>query len=96
MLNEIPLLNESHNFNIILNKKMYKFKVTWRDKCYVIDLQDENNNLLISGMPIVKNDDLLVQLKYLEIGSFTLLNENGDLDPTYINLGVTNHLIYGV
>lgn len=94
MLNEIPLVAESHTLSITLSNKLYKFGFVWRDTCYVMDIKTSTSEPIARGIPLVTSDDLLTQLSYLGIGSLELVSDTDALDPIYTNLGLTKHLVY--
>jgi hypothetical protein len=63
---------------------------------WVLDIFDGNNNLLLSGVPLVTGLNLLRQYQYLGIGSIYLLNITGvNIDsPNSADLGTDFALLW--
>lgn len=96
---EIPLSPTPQTFGIVLAQVAYNVTVQWRDADqggWVLDLADENNVLIVGGIPLVTGADLLEQFDYLAIGGSLIVQTDHDTDavPTFANLGVSSHLYF--
>jgi hypothetical protein len=77
----------------------YTLRTRWSNlsNCWMLDISDVDNNLLIGSIPLVTGADLLEQYQYLEIGGGLIIqNTSGPPDtvPGYSSLGVTSQLLF--
>jgi len=95
---EIPLQPSALDLAVQLAGVSYNLHVVWNSMaCYwVLDISDDNNVLIVGGIPLVTGADLLEQYQYLDIGGGLICLTDGALDPppTYTNLGSTGHLYF--
>lgn len=94
-IEEIPLTADNQQFNITLAGTTWQVRILWRGSCWVIDLQDERGEALVSGLPLVTGVDLLAQYAWLQPG-FKLIvvcDTNGQDYPTQTDLGSSSHLL---
>lgn len=95
---EIPLLATPQNLSVVLNNALYNLLVQWCDpaSCWIVDIADANDNLLVQGVPLVTGADLLAQYGYLGFGGKLIVqtDNNTDAIPTFDNLGKTSHLYF--
>lgn len=94
---EIPLTPQSQQLSTTLAGTTYNLAVLWRDGEFggwFLDINDQNNNPIINGIPLVTGVDLLAQYEYLGLGFQLWVQTDNDpaAVPTYTNLGVTSHL----
>src|SRR5580698_6902898 len=52
---------------------------------WTMDISDANQNLLLSGIPLVTGLNILFQFAYMGIGSIYVLNTSGVVSPNYPN-----------
>ena len=94
IISEIPLSAESQTLRVSINNVPYNLNVIWRGIEYFLDIADDNNVLIVSGLGLVPGADLLGQLSHLGIvGNWVILSD-GDVSliPVYETLGITSHL----
>lgn len=95
---EIPLTPESQTFNINLSGVKYTMFFYWCDpnNAWGIDISDANGNLILSGLPVIANTDLLEQYSYLNFGGQLIAqtDDNINIAPTYNNLGTLGHVYF--
>jgi len=94
IISEIPLAAESQILRVTIGNIAYNLSVLWRGIGFYLDISDENNVLIASGLAMVPGADLLGQLAHLGIaGNWVILS---DIDPSVIpmfdTLGITSHL----
>jgi hypothetical protein len=73
------------------------FRYNSRMQRWILDINDSQNNQILSGVPILIGLDLTGQYLYLSIppGVFLALdNTNQDTQPTVYSFGTTNSLYY--
>ena len=94
----IPLIPVNQEFNISLAGVSYHLKVKWNkfSNAWVLDIQDVNQNNILTGIPMVTGCDLLEQYSYLEIGGAMVVQSSNDpyLVPSYTTLGVSGFLFF--
>ena len=92
---EIPLLPQSQILNINVGGIYYNLYIFWRSTVYVMDIYDVNQNLIISGIPLIQGGNLLAQFTYLNIpGEWYIISDGTPyIDPTYYTLGQSTHLM---
>lgn len=95
---EIPLNAQSQRFACELAGATYNLQIVWNAKsnCWVLDINDADNEPLMRGIPLVTGLDLLQQYAYFELGGFmlTMTDAAPDVPPTYQNLGGSGHLYF--
>jgi len=94
IISEIPLSAESQTLRVSIGNIAYNLSVLWRGIGFYLDIADENNVLIVSGLAMVPGTDLLGQLAHLGIsGNWVILSDvDPSLIPTYSTLGVSSHL----
>lgn len=94
----IPLINAQQSIQIALGGIVYTLVVKWNTKAnsWTLDIQDQSENDIVTGIALVTGCDLLEQYAYLEIGGSLVCQTNGDANaiPTYQNLGVDSQLYF--
>lgn len=86
-------------FSTILAGVTYNMRLTYdvaQDGCWILDIGDADQNLLVSGIPLVTGVDLLAQYAYLGFGGSLIVTTDrgaGEV-PTWDGLGVTSHLYF--
>jgi hypothetical protein len=95
---EIPLSATPQTLSVSLVGVTYNLTVKWNDisRAWVIDLYDQNDNLIVGGIPMVTGEDLLEPYGYLKIGGQLIVQTDTDTlaVPTFDNLGATSHLYF--
>jgi len=56
-IEEIPLTADNQQFSITLAGTTWQVRILWRGSCWVMDLQDERGEALVSGLPLVTGVD---------------------------------------
>jgi hypothetical protein len=64
-IQEIPLTADNQQFSIILAGTTWRISITWRDLYWIMDLQNDRGEPVISGIPLVTGADLLAQYAYM-------------------------------
>jgi hypothetical protein len=94
----VPLVAQNQNFDISLGGTTYHFRVYWSNasNAWVIDIQDSQQNDLITGIPLVTGCDLLEQYGYVGINGALVVQSTTDPDevPTQTSLGSTGNLFF--
>lgn len=94
----IPLISQNQNFAISLGGAQYNFRIYWSQaqNCWVLDIQDTNQNNLLTGIPLVTGCDLLEQYAYVGIGGALVVQSTTDpnLVPDQNSLGLTGNLFF--
>lgn len=75
------------------------FRYNSRSSRWIMDIADGSNNIILSGIILLINQDLTYQYKTaianLPIGTFFVLdNTNENTQPTQYSFGITHSLIY--
>lgn len=97
MIYEIPLNPKAESFLIILNGKTYFFTTVWNNAGdnWELTIQNQNEIVIASSLPLLLGVDVLSQLGYLEIGGrLVIVSDEIGVKPTYENLGITTHLLF--
>lgn len=94
-IEEIPLTADNQQFSITLAGTTWQVRILWRGSCWVMDLQDERGEALVSGLPLVTGGDLLAQYAWLQPGiKLIVVCDANDQDyPTQTDLGSNSHLM---
>lgn len=94
----IPLIASPQRFSISLNGVPYVMTVRWctAASCWILDIADEDDVPILSGVPIITGADLLSQYEYLGIGGGLEARTEAEPDavPTFENLGLESHLVF--
>lgn len=95
---EIPLLPQAQKLTVSLAGVIYNLRLYFNppSNVWLLDIADQNNNPLLSGVPLVTSGDLLEQYGYLGIGGkLVCQTDNAQVvPPTYNNLGSSGHLFF--
>lgn len=94
-IQEIPLTADNQQFSIILAGTTWRISITWRDLYWIMDLQNDREEPVISGIPLVTGADLLAQYAYMGLG-FKLVvvcDDSTQVYPTKTDLGGRSHLL---
>jgi hypothetical protein len=95
---EIPLINQSQTFKVVLMGVSYQMTVHWcsASNSWMLDVADANGNLIIGSIPLVTGADLLAPYVYMNFGGTLTCStdNNADAIPTYANLGSQSHLYF--
>ncbi|ECL9665853.1 hypothetical protein S350_25725, partial [Salmonella enterica subsp. enterica serovar Derby] len=67
-IQEIPLTADNQQFSIILAGITWRIRIIWRDLYWIMDLQNDRGEPVISGIPLVTGADLLAQYAYMGLG----------------------------
>ena len=91
----IPILagTPSQRFSITLDDVSYYMAVKWNSRAgfWTLDIQDENQTDIVSGITLKKGNNLIDQYN-------TTLSEQlyiYGVEPTFSNIGTDSFLIYG-
>lgn len=94
----VPLIAANQQFFISLAGVTYHLKVKWNkfSNAWVLDIQDSQQNNILTGIPMVTGCDLLEQYQYLNIGGAMVVQSTNDPDlvPDYTTLGSTGLLFF--
>ncbi|HFU7544833.1 TPA: hypothetical protein ACH7AF_005090 [Escherichia coli] len=60
-IQEIPLTADNQQFSIVLGGVTWRISIIWRDLYWIMDLQNDRGEPVISGIPLVTGADLLAQ-----------------------------------
>jgi len=97
---EIPLRAIPQSFTITLGGTPYDLTVRWNaaNATWIVDFYSTSGVLILGGVPLVANVDLLAQYGYLEFGGKLVAQTDFDVTapPTFANLGTTGHLYFVV
>lgn len=99
-IQEIPLTPaQACVFTVTLNDVLYNMRLTYntaQEGCWILDIGDENQVMLVAGIPLVSNIDLLAQYTYLGFGGSLVLttDRNAAEVPRFEDLGVIAHLYF--
>jgi hypothetical protein len=101
---EIPTSGAPLRERVSLGGVFYLLELTWCDPagCWMMNVYDDNQGLILGGLPMITGVDLLEQLGYLSIGGGGVLNvsmvvqsdHDPDLVPDFKTLGSTGHIFY--
>lgn len=99
----IPTVPQAQQLQITLGAVAYSLIFRWNvpNLSWMMDIADQDNNLILSGIPLVTGADLLSPFEYLEIGgSFDAgqlraqTASNTFVPPTFVNLGTDGNLYW--
>lgn len=94
----IPLTNSQQQLSIALAGIIYNLTIKWNTigNTWLLDIADQANNPLVSGIPLVCGCDLLGQYKHLGIGGSLIAQTDFSVNtpPTYSNLGSNGNLYF--
>jgi hypothetical protein len=95
---KIPTTPEAQSFYIALAGVIYKLSLTWNtfSDTWTLDIYSENDILLISGIAVVADIDLLAPYSDLYFGG-QLIAKNETIygqKPTYDDLGIKSNLYF--
>ena len=100
---EIPLSSANQTLSTVLNGVSYIIRLifcqtTDSQACWLLDINDQNDNPIVCGIPLVTGADMLEQYAYLNFGFILYCFTDGNLsaNPTFANLGTTSHLQFQV
>ncbi|EHV49013.1 putative bacteriophage protein [Escherichia coli DEC5E] len=94
-IQEIPLTADNQQFSIVLGGVTWRISIIWRVLYWIMDLQNDRGEPVISGIPLVTGADLLAQYACMGLG-FKLVvvcDDNTQDYPTKIDLGGRSHLL---
>jgi len=95
---EIPLSPKPQQFTITLGGVEYLLVVTWCEggPCWVLDIRQPDNTLIIGSIPLVTGCDLIGQYEYLGISGSLEVQSDVDITlvPTFDTLGDSGHLYF--
>ena len=95
---EIPLTPVPQTFGITLAGVVYNVTFTWNTQSqnWILDIADQNNANILTGIPIITGSDLLEQYAYLNFGGKLIAQTSGNAQavPTYENLGTDGNLYF--
>lgn len=94
-IQEIPLTADNQEFSINIAGTTYRISIIWRDLYWIMDLQNDRAEPVISGIPLVTGADLLAQYAHMNLG-FKLVvvcDDNAQDYPTKTDLGGRSHLL---
>lgn len=95
---EIPLIPQPQRFSISLSGTSYIMLLIWNavSACWILNISDNNNVAIASGIPLVTGADLLEQLRYLGFVGSLITQTDGDINavPTFSNLGAAGRLYW--
>lgn len=95
---EIPTAPKPQTFSITLSGVQYQCAIRWNvaSQCWLFDLRDANNVLILGSIPVIPGVNLLEQFEYLELGGALFAQTDFDPNavPTFDNLGSTGHLYW--
>ena len=93
---EIPLSPEAQSFSITIANVNYNMTIKWNTVAFfwVLDIYDDNDAPILTGVPLVTGADLLAQYGYMNFNFKLIAQTDVDLSatPTYANLGISGHL----
>jgi hypothetical protein len=95
---EVPLSPDAQKFTIELNGTAYVLRLLWcaHAACWMLDIMDADEAMLVSSIPVVTGLDLLGQYGYLGIDGSLIAQTVADPDavPTAENLGTDGRLYF--
>lgn len=94
-IQEIPLTADNQQFSTIIAGATWRISIIWRDLYWIMDLQNDRGELVISGIPLVAGADLLAQYAYMDLGfKLVVVCDDSVQDyPTKTDLGGRSHLL---
>ena len=95
---KIPLTPVPQDFGIVLASVSYNCRLQWNTValCWVLDIYDQNDNLLVGGIPLITGADLLAQYSYLDFGGQLIAQTDGtpDVVPSFTDLGASGNVYF--
>lgn len=95
---EIPLQAMPQSLYITLGGVSYFLTVHWNAyaNTWVLDIANENQAPIASGLPLITGVNLLAQYAYLQIGGMLVVqtDQTPYALPTATNLGTDSHLYF--
>lgn len=95
---DIPLKAQAQTLAIALAGTTYHLTLSWNPtaNCWVLDIADESDVMIVAGITVVTGLDLLYQYRYLGIkGSLIVQTDyNPDVVPGYGSFGVDGHIYF--
>ncbi len=91
IIQEIPLTADNQQFSIVLGGVTWQISIIWRDLYWIMDLQNDRGEPVISGIPLVTGADLLAQYACMGLG-FKLVvvcDDNTQDYPSKTDMGGT-------
>lgn len=94
-IQEIPLTADNQKFSINIAGTTYRISIIWRDLYWIMDLQNDRAEPVISGIPLVTGADLLAQYAHMNLGfKLVMVCDDSAQDyPTKSDLGGRSHLL---
>ena len=94
----VPAQSQNQEFDISLNGVTYRFKLRWNSKsnCWMLNIYNDQNELVLPSIPLVTGCDLLEQFAYLGLDGALVVQStnNPDLVPSFSALGSTGNLFF--
>jgi hypothetical protein len=88
----------AQTFNISLAGTVYNLTLNWNkfSQSWTLDIADDEDNDLVTGIPLVTGCDLLAQFPYLNFGGSLIVQglQNPDTPPNLATLGTTSQLYF--
>lgn len=95
---EVPLTPLPQKIGIILAAKPWNLGIYWNDfsSKWILDISDQNDVPVLSGLPVVAGVDLLGQHQHLGFGGSLVVqtDSNPYKDPSYTDFGLGSRLIF--
>lgn len=95
---EVPLIAATQTFQIDLNDITYRFTLRFNQyaACWLLDISDASDALLLGGVLLVTGADLLGQHRHLGFAGALVAQTDHDADtvPSLESLGTNGHLYY--
>lgn len=95
---EIPLSEGCQRFTVELGERTLTLCLIYRSADFggwYLDIYDDENDLILGGLPLVIGRDLLEQHQYLGLGHLTVTRDGGStIDPEYSDMGSSVHLYW--
>lgn len=94
----VPLTPQNQTLSISLGGTTYTLIVKWNkySNAWVLYVEDDQQNPIVSGIAMVTGCDLLEQLAYLGIGGAFVVQSSDDPNtvPDYASLGTVGNLYF--
>ncbi len=100
ILSKIPIANElgAQQFTIELDGNVYNFhfRYNYRMSLWIMDIHDEEDDALLTGIPLVTGVNLLHQYvaEELPTGHLIVVNETDDTAPDRYTMGKEAFIYY--
>lgn len=99
---EIPLRHDLpfYKFRINLSGVTYSLEIRYNGRMnrYIMNVNDAQNNQILSGLPVLINRNMTGQYRTLSIpvGTFFSVDDtNQGVQPTQYSFGLTHTMVYG-